>query len=316
MDSDAGIMSVPHAPAFPMEVVRYGIFGRPVPLRLTGAAGQALQQRVTRTTSSTPPQKAHSPQNSVSSPRALSQGNLVVTPEEIRSPVRRMRSSTSRGGTRSLLTPDFSAAKAERFEKLGSGGFGAVYRCVLEGYTCAVKVLRLSQNTKRMDINAVKTEVAILERAQHPNIVRYLGYDFSKTELILFMEFCPYSLQGILTKKMENPNCIYDNDPREVHKFALEISKGIAFLHNSNPPIIHRDIKTGNVLVAKDSADNVSAVKLCDFGVAKICETNISAANTFVGTPGLMAPEIRMGNHAYSEKVDSMYFFYASSSVG
>ena len=269
-----------------MDAVRYDCFNRPVPLRLCGTAGKVLREKTLS-----------------SSNMGASSSNLLASPDTRHL---RARITTSRG-TRSLPTPDFVSAKAERFEKLGSGGFGAVYRCVLEGFTCAIKVLPLSQNTKRMDINAVKTEVAILERAQHPNIVRYLGYDFSTTELVLFMEYCPFSLQGILTKKMENFNCVIDNNPREVHKFALEIAKGISFLHNSNPPIIHRDIKTGNVLVCKDSGDNVSAVKLCDFGVAKICETNISAANTFVGTPGLMAPEIRMGNQAYTEKVDSKF---------
>lgn len=277
-----------------MEIVRYDCFNRPTPLRLCGPAGKNLLQ------------SSSNPNNHQNSSSTLHSNSSPLI-QNANSP----RISTTNKGTRSITSPDFSLAKMKRYEKLGSGGFGSVYRCVLDGFTCAIKVLPISRNTKKMDIAAVKTEVAILERAKHPNIVQYLGYDFSKTELILFMEFCPFSLQGILTKKMENPNCIVENNPVEVHKFALEIMKGISYLHNSTPPIIHRDIKTGNVLVANDSAGNVSAVKLCDFGVAKICETKISAANTFVGTPGLMAPEIRMGNQAYTEKVDSkLKFFY------
>lgn len=156
---------------------------------------------------------------------------------------------TGRKGTRSLIIPDFSTAKLERFEKLGSGGFGSVYRCAIDGYTCAMKVLKIDQNTKKMDIAAVKTEVSILERARHQNIVRYLGYDFNPTELILFMEYLPASLQKVLTNKIENPYCIHQNDSSEVRFFALEIAKGIAYLHHSDPPIIHRDIKVFNIFL-------------------------------------------------------------------
>ena len=276
-----------------MEIIRYECFNRPIPLRLSGGAGQILKQQNQKLQEQA--KEAASPQTEPRLTRTLSDIGTRVT-----------RQNQSKG-TRNIVVPDFINSKAERFEKLGSGGFGSVYRCVLDGFTCAIKVLPITNNTKKMDIAAVKTEVAILQRAKHPNIVRYLGYDFNPSELILFMEYCPFSLQGILTKKMENPECIYENDPKEVHKFALEIAKGIAYLHTSSPPIIHRDIKSGNVLVCKDGEGKVSAVKLCDFGVAKICETKISAANTFVGTPGLMAPEIRMGNQSYSEKVDSKF---------
>ena len=106
-----------------------------------------------------------------------------------------------------------------------------------------MKVLRIDQNTKKMDIAAVKTEVSIYERARHANIVRYLGYDFNPTELILFMEYLPASLQKVLTTKIENPYCLHQNDSAEVRHFALEIAKGIAYLHHSDPPIIHRDVK-------------------------------------------------------------------------
>ena len=106
-----------------------------------------------------------------------------------------------------------------------------------------MKVMKISKNTKKMDITSVKTEVSILERAKHTNIVQYLGYDFNRSELILFMEYLPTSLQKILLRKIEDPYCLQLNDPLEVRHFALEIAKGISYLHNSDPPIIHRDIK-------------------------------------------------------------------------
>ena len=74
-------------------------------------------------------------------------------------------------------------------------------------------------------------------------------------------------------------------------------------------------MKSGNVLVARDENEKILAVKLCDFGVAKICENKLSSANTVVGTPGLMAPEIRFGSSLYTEKVDSLFpspFFFFS----
>lgn len=194
-----------------------------------------------------------------------------------------------------------------KLDKLGSGGFGAVWRVSLEGYTCACKIVKISSETDSYDIEALKLETAILERAQHPNIVRYLGHDFRADEMHLFLELMPYSLRDVI--KNMRPT---DNDPHTVRKIAHEISKGLHYLHSFEPPIIHRDIKAENILLTKDGEGRIDQVKICDFGVSKLTEgtQEQALAQTYVGTLAFMAPEIRkgQGRKAYTSQVDIYSF--------
>src|SRR3989338_3872993 len=211
------------------------------------------------------------------------------------------------GTDRQMVLPDFRTCPMMKLDKLGSGGFGAFWRVSLEGYTCACKVVKISSETDEYDIEALKLETAILERAQHPNIVRYLGHDFHSDEMHLFLELMPYSLRDVI--KNMKPQ---DNDPFTVRKIAHEISKGLFYLHSSEPPIIHRDIKAENILLTKDGEGRIDQVKICDFGVSKLTEGTGGGAEaqTYVGTLAFMAPEIRkgQGRKAYTAQVDVYSF--------
>jgi len=94
--------------------------------------------------------------------------------------------------------------------------------------------------------------------------------------------------------------------PAVIKKFALKVARGLCYLHNFNPPIIHRDIKSSNILVTKNADGAAKQIALCDFGVSKVLSSSL--AKTVVGTPGFMAPEV-LGNtnsnqKTYTEKAD------------
>eukprot|EP00010_Vexillifera_abyssalis_P006450 CAMPEP_0201547268 /NCGR_PEP_ID=MMETSP0173_2-20130828/3731_1 /ASSEMBLY_ACC=CAM_ASM_000268 /TAXON_ID=218659 /ORGANISM="Vexillifera sp., Strain DIVA3 564/2" /LENGTH=735 /DNA_ID=CAMNT_0047956263 /DNA_START=26 /DNA_END=2233 /DNA_ORIENTATION=+ len=206
---------------------------------------------------------------------------------------------------RVMITPDFRKCPMVKLDKLGTGGFGSVWRCSLEGFTVACKVVKVSPDTDQYDIDALKLEAQILESAIHPNIVRCLGHDFRADEMHLFLEYMPYSLRGVI--KNMHPK---DNNPHHVRRIAQEIAKGLAYLHAMDPPIIHRDIKAENILLTKDGEGRIDQVKICDFGVSKLCESSDAGAQTYVGTLTFMAPEIRSGKgrKAYTPAVDIYSF--------
>ena len=125
---------------------------------------------------------------------------------------------------------------------------------------------------------------------RHPNIVQFLGACFEP-------EFC------LITEYMDRGSLfsVLHSD-RELKwevrlQFAIDIAKGLLYLHSRSPPIIHRDIKSLNVLVTKDWKSAIS-----DFGLTRIKDKVMSNQNT-VGSPAWCAPEL-LRNDPYSEKAD------------
>tara|TARA_R110002050_G_scaffold92068_2_gene192879 strand:+ start:1669 stop:2406 length:738 start_codon:yes stop_codon:yes gene_type:complete len=168
---------------------------------------------------------------------------------------------------RKMIVDELSYADIVKFEKLGSGAFGSVWRVGLEGFTCAMKVLTINEKTDIYDIESLKMETDILEKANHKNIVRYLGHEFKETEMCLFLEYVPYSLRGCLDSM--KPDTV---NPAICKKLIIEIAKGINYMHNMTPPIIHRDIKSANILCTKDQNGIADRAKICDFGVSKLVD--------------------------------------------
>lgn len=202
---------------------------------------------------------------------------------------------------------DFRRAELELYEKLGSGSFGSVYRCSLNGFTCAVKIMTLGDTTTDADNNYyIKQEISILESLRHDNVVTYLGHDVKEDSgrrvIHLFMEYFPLSLSSVIKHQREQTK--KPLSPAAVRTYALEVAKGMHYMHSLAPPILHRDIKSSNVLVALDEHGNPKKVKLCDFGVSKLLE-GTDVARTMVGTPGWIAPEVLKNSQSgYTDKAD------------
>ncbi|KAI3744152.1 hypothetical protein L1987_57228 [Smallanthus sonchifolius] len=172
--------------------------------------------------------------------------------------------------------------------KLGEGGFGAVYKGqLLDGTIIAVK--QLSSKSKQGTREFVN-EIGMISALQHPNLVRLYGCCVEGNQLSLIYEY------------MEN-NCVsralFGRDKVSKAKLTwpvrlkicLGIARGLLYLHEeSQLKIVHRDIKTSNVLLDK----NLNA-KISDFGLAKLNDDgNTHISTRIAGTIGYMAPEYAM----------------------
>lgn len=180
---------------------------------------------------------------------------------------------------------DWSQVKLK--EKLGSGGSGMnVYRATIGGLCCAVKVMDKAQ-FRPDQIRHFEEEVNMLRLVSEcPHIVKYLHHTVTPTEICLYMEYLPASLFDIIKQRRAT---LKHFSAYTIASVALEIIKGIHYLHSHDPPILMRDIKSANVFVSVGPNDQFVDVKVGDFGVSREISGN-DKAQTFIGTPGWMCP--------------------------
>ncbi|XP_022010944.2 G-type lectin S-receptor-like serine/threonine-protein kinase At4g27290 isoform X1 [Helianthus annuus] len=168
--------------------------------------------------------------------------------------------------------------------KIGQGGFGPVYKGVLnDGREIAVK--RLSE-TSQQGFDEFKNEVICIAKLQHRNLVKLLGYCAHQNELILIYEYMPNrSLDCFL---FDEPGSLVLNWPQRFN-IIHGIARGILYLHqDSRLQIIHRDLKASNILLDGDMNPKIS-----DFGLARNFVGHDTTAKTkkVVGTHGYIPPE-------------------------
>ena len=167
---------------------------------------------------------------------------------------------------------------------LGSGAFGSVYRGRWRGKDVAVKLMA-SQGTSLLD--SFHAEVEVLSRLQHPNIVRFLGASVVPPHLCLVEELVENgSLWNLLHS--EKPDMPPPPRPLSLMRtldIAEEIASALAYIH---PTIVHRDLKSGNVLLDRDWH-----AKIADFGIARFKNnTYMTTHGGGAGTAAYMAPEL------------------------
>ncbi|CAN4104857.1 unnamed protein product [Withania somnifera] len=161
--------------------------------------------------------------------------------------------------------------------KLGHGGFGPVYKGILLGGQ-EIAVKRLSSQS-RQGIDEFRNEVILISKLQHRNLVRLLGYCITGYEQILVYEYMPNkSLDTFIFDPTRSKSLKW----KKRFEIILGISRGLLYLHeDSRLRIIHRDLKTSNILL-----DQEMNPKISDFGLARIVEEKTTEANTkkVVGT--------------------------------
>ncbi|XP_031475624.1 serine/threonine-protein kinase STY46-like isoform X3 [Nymphaea colorata] len=178
-------------------------------------------------------------------------------------------------------------------EKIASGSCGDLYRGIYLGHDVAIKVIRPEHLNEAIEVEFTQ-EVMILREVQHRNVVRFVGACTKAPQLCIITEYMPggnlYDLVHKQNRVLELPKLL---------KFAIDVSKGMEYLHQNN--IIHRDLKTANLLI-----DNGNVVKVADFGVARFLnQGGIMTAET--GTYRWMAPEV-INHQPYDQKADVFSF--------
>ncbi|XP_027940085.1 serine/threonine-protein kinase CTR1 isoform X2 [Vigna unguiculata] len=183
-------------------------------------------------------------------------------------------------------------------ERVGAGSFGTVYRAEWHGSDVAVKVLTV-QDFQDDQLKEFLREVAIMKRVRHPNVVLFMGAVTKRPHLSIVTEYLP---RGSLFRLIHKPASGEILDPRRRLRMALDVAKGINYLHCLKPPIVHWDLKTPNLLV-----DRNWTVKVCDFGLSRFKANTFLSSKSVAGTPEWMAPEFLRGEPS-NEKSDVYSF--------
>lgn len=156
----------------------------------------------------------------------------------------------------------------------------------------AIKSLFDPRETQRT-VEDFKREINMLKMLNHPNIVRFIAANEEPPDMYIALELCELSLFQILHER---------NDLKEPQSVSIcaDVARGMSYLHSHTPPIMHRDIKSQNVLLSSGCG------KICDFGLADFASN--SPHHPFAGTPAYMAPEILIKTPNFDIKNDVYSF--------
>lgn len=178
---------------------------------------------------------------------------------------------------------------------IGEGSFGKVYLMrdkVKRSFAC-VKIIKI-KNIPKKEREATKVEVDLLRRLNHPNIVRYLDSFLSKSKdsLCICMEYCD---GGDLASQIKAARRNLFSESKILHWF-VQLALGLHYMHTTK--VLHRDLKTQNVFMLGNGR-----LVLGDLGISKVLDGTMDFAQTCIGTPYYMSPEI-FKNKPYSFKSD------------
>ena len=185
-------------------------------------------------------------------------------------------------------------------EFLGKGGNASVYKGVYRGSMVAVKKIAIDAQNEKVLADLTR-ETLLMSRLRHPHCLAFYGAYFTDAEATLVIELAPWGdlrkLINAFYAKFSVPNNKY---VIHILKLMQQILSALQHLHTQTPPVVHRDLKPGNILLRnKDSA------VLADFGISRALDKN-SANSTICGTPAYAAPE--SANNKLSVKYDIYCF--------
>ncbi|KAI0559714.1 Serine/threonine protein kinase [Gracilaria domingensis] len=182
---------------------------------------------------------------------------------------------------------------------IGHSSFGTVNEGRFNGTKVAVKTIHYGSNANSQDaLSSFRKEAELNCKLRHPNIVLFMGIAVQPTKICIVTELMSRgNVRDLLVSKVKGRILRLDWSLRQ--QWALDTAQGMAYLHSLRPPMIHRDLKTTNLLV-----DKGMNVKICDFGLSRFKTDQLMTA---VGTVHFAAPEV-LNHERYTEKADLFSF--------
>lgn len=198
------------------------------------------------------------------------------------------------------ITPE----ELELLATIGEGTTASVYLGQLRGRKVAVKEIKvLNDEVDLATVQAVQRELRVLSKVSHPHILRFIGLVEKTFPLRLVLEYCAGgSLFELLHNRWQIPLSW-----KQRMKVLSDTASAADYLHRFSPPIIHRDLKSLNLMLLENIPNQFVAphIKLADFGFARVVQER--AMTQGVGTKHWMAPEVLNGT-TYTEKADIFSF--------
>ncbi len=194
----------------------------------------------------------------------------------------------------SLVVRDRLQDRYEVVRSIKSGGMGAVYEAIdhkLASTPCAIKEVLASAllgSSSAYVLASFESEMRALAGLEHPNIPRVRDYFEIEGKRYIILDLVQG--QGLDDELADHLRLTHQAmDPAVAAVDMVQVLETLSYLHSCQPPIIHRDIKSANLI--RDSRSG--RIKLVDFGIARSVETQ--KVQTQVGTPGFCAPEQMAG---------------------
>eukprot|EP00913_Durusdinium_trenchii_P020084 g18873.t1 len=187
-------------------------------------------------------------------------------------------------------------------KKVGEGSFGAAILCQHDSEKerdtkAIVKMIDISRASKQEKDDALK-ESKVLASLKHPYIVRYRESFHEDGWLCIVMDYCEGGDLAGKIKSARSSSKIFPQD--QVVRWFTQAILALKYIHDLH--ILHRDLKSGNFFLSKSGN-----IKMGDFGIAKVLECTAACAQTQIGTPYYLSPEICQGkNYAWSSDIWSM----------
>ncbi|KAM0512648.1 hypothetical protein ACHAPE_008673 [Trichoderma viride] len=220
-------------------------------------------------------------------------GQLITPRRPERQPSEQQRTPTKRKDN--VRREWNGSGKYNRIGMIGKGAFAVVYKVTskYDGMPYAAKEIEKRRFIKNGVLDQkVENEMKIMQRVKHPNIVRYMeNFDWEDRFLIIIMELVP---GGDIGKHVADEGPFPEAEARII---SQQLLSALAYLHKNN--ITHRDVKPDNILINSLSP---LEVKLTDFGLSKMVDTEQTFLRTFCGTLLYCAPEVYNEYAEYDEK--------------
>ncbi|EGC33244.1 hypothetical protein DICPUDRAFT_49056 [Dictyostelium purpureum] len=198
--------------------------------------------------------------------------------------------------------PIIEPSEVEYEKQIGKGGFGLVHKGRLkDGTVVAIKSLILEGGDEELieKFQEFQREVFIMSSLNHPNVVKLFGLMHNPPRMV--MEFVPC---GDLYHRL-----LEKNHPIKWSvklRIMIDIAKGIEYMQNQNPPIVHRDLRSPNIFLVSLNEDAPVCAKVADFGLS---QQSVHSVSGLLGNFEWMAPEaIGAQEESYTEKADTYSF--------